>query len=385
MNPVDEFQSQHLFVIVGGSPLPNYVAVQLLRKSTGHVYLVHTASVTKIADRICQVAKLVLGKDATKILVDDTDANGMAMKVAGFAQNKSGVGLNYTGGTKHMVIHTFRGIVVGLGASGARPTLSYLDANSLSLRIESGSANTRTVPVSLDVAVSFNELLTLHNMGVQQIETRLLCPDIYPDLPRVPYESISEWWKSASHGMSGRLDRIALPADAAFDPIRPHWLGAQTVGELAVAWDAPVGDIAKWFQEAGLESYVLWSARKVKDSAQIHESAKNFKPKEVNFEFDVVALRGYQLFAISCANHSEKAVVKQKLMEAFVRARQMGGEEARTAVVCRIGSTDPQSNPKLIEQEMTELLDAEGKIRVFGAEQLPNLSEHLLKWFTAKK
>jgi hypothetical protein len=97
----------------------------------------------------------------------------------------------------------------------------------------------------------------------------------------------------------------------------------------------------------------------------------------------VVAMRGYQLFAISCANNKDKSAVKLKLTEAYVRSRQMGGDEARVAVVCRIPPGDPQNSPKLIEQEMVEQLGAEGKIRVFGAEHIPTLRTHLQNWFTA--
>lgn len=69
----DDLKSQHLFVLVGGNPLPNSVAIRLLRRENGHVYLVHTAQTNKIADRICQGAGLVLGQDAVKVLVGGRD------------------------------------------------------------------------------------------------------------------------------------------------------------------------------------------------------------------------------------------------------------------------------------------------------------------------
>jgi len=375
-----EVKSQHLFVLVGGNPLPNYVAIRLLRRDGAHVYLVHTPQTTLIADRICQVAGLVLGKDATKILVKDGDARGMRQAVSRFAKGKPALGLNYTGGTKHMALHVFQGMVV----ANPHVTLSYLDADALSLRIEQGEENTQDWPVSLALQLTFQDLLALHGHKVQSIEKELICPEVYRSLPDAPYEQWGEWWGRASRGMSGKTGDILLPTEAAFDPIRPYFGAATTVGELANQWGASVSDLSKWFGEAGLESYVLWSMREVAAEAQLVETAKNVMPQGIKFEFDVVAMRGYQLFAVSCANNRDKGKAKLKLMEAYVRSRQMGGDEARVAVVCRIPPHDAESNPKLIEREMAEQLGVEGKIRIFGAEHLPALPKHLLAWFTTR-
>jgi hypothetical protein len=271
----EDLKSQHLFVLVGGNPLPNYVAIRLLRRDNGHVYLVHTAQTTKIADRICQVAGLVLGQNATKLLVDDGNAAGMRTTVLGLARSKSGIGLNYTGGTKHMALNVFQGLI----AANPRLTLSYLDAETLSMRIEQGDSPTRNFATGLALQLSFQEMLTLHGCTVLTIETDLICPAVYPALPRVPYDKWKDWWSGASRGMGGRTANIALPTDTAFDPIRPHWGDAATVGELAKHWRTDVATLSKWFGEAGLESYVLWSARQVAQAAQLGETAKNFKPK----------------------------------------------------------------------------------------------------------
>lgn len=381
MNTIPEdLKSQHLFVLVGGNPLPNVVAIRLLLRENGHVYLVHTAQTNKIADRICQSAGLVLGQSATKLLVDDGNAAEMRTKVLRQAAQKSSIGLNYTGGTKHMALHVFQGLI----AANPRLTLSYLDAETLSMRIEQGDGATRSFATGLAVSLRFQELLALHGRTASAIETDLLWPEVYPDLPRVPYDKWRDWWGSASRGMGGRTAEIVLPTDPAFEPLRSHWGDAVTVGDLAKHWRTDAGTLAKWFGEAGLESYVLWSVRRVAADAQLGETAKNVKLNEIDFEFDVMAMRGYQLFAISCANSKDKGTIKLKLMEAYVRARQMGGDEARVAVVCRAPANDLLSSPRKIEQELTEQLGAEGKIRVFGAEHLAQLSIHLLNWFTAK-
>ena len=107
-------------------------------------------------------------------------------------------------------------------------------------------------------------------------------------------------------------------------------------------------------------------------------------PVELGFEFDVIGLRGYQLFAISCANANDKETIKLKLFEVFVRARQMGGDEARIAVVCRAPAHDENRTPEAIEDEIRREWDREGKIRIFGEEHLPDLPTHLAEWVTVQ-
>lgn len=93
------------------------------------------------------------------------------------------------------------------------------------------------------------------------------------------------------------------------------------------------------------------------------------------FEFDIAAMRGHQLFAISCTTDSSKPLRKAKLIEAFVRARQLGGDEARVALVCAYG------DPAALEAEIAEDWFTVGRVRVFGRPDLTQLAEKLTRWF----
>jgi NAD(P)H-hydrate repair Nnr-like enzyme with NAD(P)H-hydrate epimerase domain len=66
---------------------------------------------------------------------------------------------------------------------------------------------------------------------------------------------------------------------------------------------------------------------------------------------------------------------KLKLFEAYVRARNLAGDEARVGLVCMA------KEPKKIEQEMVRSWDVEGKVRVWGHQHLPKFSEQLVDWF----
>lgn len=177
------------------------------------------------------------------------------------------------------------------------------------------------------------------------------------------------------------METVRLPI---FGNLSRHWGRCETLGDLATAWGAKVGDLVTWFDGIWLEDYTLWSLQQVQSESEVHEIVRGLELKKRRLdkpEIDVVALRGYQLFAISCATASDhKKKIKLKLFEAYVRAHQLGGDEARVGVV----SFAPDGTPDRIRKEIKEEWDVEGKFRVFGVEHLPELSKHLQEWFNSQ-
>jgi hypothetical protein len=52
-NPIDEgLRSDHLFLLIGGNPAPNWVAAGLLLRDGGQIYLVHSPDTAEVAKRI---------------------------------------------------------------------------------------------------------------------------------------------------------------------------------------------------------------------------------------------------------------------------------------------------------------------------------------------
>ncbi|MEZ4726047.1 MAG: hypothetical protein R3E79_02810 [Caldilineaceae bacterium] len=373
--------------LLGQIHYPIHVAIQLLRPASGHVYFVHTAETRVIADRLCAATGLKAGKETTKIPVTDASANEIISKVYQHATGKTELGLHYTGGTKRMALYTQQAILKAADQYGYLPTWSYLDARTLSLYIEKAGGNTHILPAAFAVQPSTATLLALHGCTASSTLGTPIADyltGLYPALVQTPYEVFRQWWDKAKHGMRGRMEQIVLPHGSLLAPLADYWNGVETVGDLASQWQTTVGELARWFDNLGLEDYTLWSLQQKQQVTAVHETAMNLKAKELGFEFDVIALRGYQLFAISCANADKKDQLKLKLFEAFVRARQMGGDEARVAVVCRAPAHDSQRTPAVIEQEIRNEWDREGKIRVFGEEHLPNLADHLADWLTTQ-
>ena len=67
-------------------------------------------------------------------------------------------------------------------------------------------------------------------------------------------------------------------------------------------------------------------------------------------ELDVVAIRGYQLFVFSCYAGKNMDSCETRLYEAAMCAQQLGGSEARFALVCG------HENKETVENQMNGTL-----------------------------
>jgi hypothetical protein len=94
---------------------------------------------------------------------------------------------------------------------------------------------------------------------------------------------------------------------------------------------------------------------------------------------------GYQLFAISCTTSSYHDRCKQKLFEAQLRARQLGGDEARVALVSCYNRNETDYLRKelsLIIGNQKEEDKYDKRIEVFGRSDLDStqFSKKLDRW-----
>jgi len=106
----------------------------------------------------------------------------------------------------------------------------------------------------------------------------------------------------------------------------------------------------------------------------IHPQSEQGVP---DYDIDIGVMQGYRLYAISCTTDADPGMCKLKLFEAYVRARNMAGDEAHVGLVCLA------ANPKNLEKQLSRSWDAEGKVRVFGQADLQSLSDQLANWFNS--
>jgi hypothetical protein len=317
-----------------------------------------------------------------------------------------------------MSVHSYRGLFDASGVDN--PVFSYLDARSLKMLIDRNNEKKSPLPVPVKEQIKLEELFELHELPWnknQKPSDKPVLPDAAQEFlnaylsvtPRNTDSIAEHWWKWCK----GKLHPITKDRRSGFwlsetelEPIPGISLDAapenikqilqkyrmlNSNGELCLPAAKDQGfsllsDFCAWLSGIWLEHYVLHQIQSMSGQfADIHESAMSFHiddPQNQDdrydrFEFDVAFMRDYQLFALSCTTARDKATCKQKLFEAHLRAKQLGGDEARIALVCL------NDNPDRIKRDL-EATVRDKKIVVFGCNDLkPNkFAKKMTKWIS---
>jgi hypothetical protein len=417
MSNLDEYKVKHLLLLVGSNPLPNYVAARTLLEDRGTVYLIYTDDT--ITEEECLHECLEYNsvnqfQNIEAIPLYDYQADSYHISktikeiLAPLLNSTERVGLNYTGGTKAMAVHAYRAV------EKLKPDaiFSYLDSRTLEMCID--RQNNSPIREKVFLKISFPKLFGLHNLKWQNDQP----PSADPTLPDAAKEFADfyqdeklakawrYWCKNKLRHQMKFYDKYGnyvwrkeeqlkaeLPIEIKSLPdniktiLRQHLDASTDVLDLSVTQKKGFNDlthVCQWLDGVWLEDYVLQEVKKVYSQYPINDSGMSFHIEDPNpnapswktypkFEFDVAFILGYQLFAISCTTTHSKSLCKQKLFEAYIRARQLGGDEARVALVCCY------DKPAVLEQELINTI-ADPKIKVFGREDLPKLASKICKW-----
>ncbi|WP_442943280.1 Card1-like endonuclease domain-containing protein [Nostoc sp.] len=325
--------------------------------------------------------------------------------------NNGKIGLNYTGGTKAMSAHSYRTLFYEeiqdkTGKVYRRRKgiiFSYLDPRRLEMCIDREDNERERLKVKPDtLQIPLVTIFQLHGLNLKKNPTQQAqSPELAQELVKVFADKakVTQWfdwyhnifcqearkenrkWKNKTD-----LAKLLIPVDNLPSEIVAALRDKQLLisdNNLALGEVEKLGvflkieDFCKWLDGIWLEHYVLEELKKIANSQLLQDYGLNFEiplqGTKDGFEFDVAFTRGYQLFAISCTTASERKLCKSKLFEAYLRAIQMGGEEARVALVCC------SNEPDTLKAEITDTLSNK-KIAVFGCADLLNLSDNIIKW-----
>jgi hypothetical protein len=426
-NIPDAWKTQHLFVLVGGNPLPNYVAVQLLLERGGTLHLLTSAGTAAIGRRIAELAHRS-GCEFTAPPYDSLEDPGSRSAIVSFFEKQvkpltGSIGLHYTGGTKAMAVHAFQ----ELRKRYPQAVCTYLDARTLQMR---HTEDPGCIPVGMAVQPSAVDLVLLHNIPLAYFVVGLddqLVP-LYQALAAAHatpagQQAYDDWCRVTLRRGNGKLmeKRGHLPADGrlfyptapelaqvaevmraifgipgdAFDPeqVRQRLklqrvLAKATPGmeqqilefQPSVVEVLPLDELIRYLDGTWVEHLTFDAFRKVEPKYRPHDIAMSLKTKQTvndpyDFEFDVAAMRGYQLYAVSCTRSNERSTCKSKLFEAAIRATQIGGEEAKVGLVCC------DKDPQVLERQLQSLWrERKEEIRVFRLSPLAELTEKFYDW-----
>lgn len=402
----------HLFLLVGSNPLPNFVATRLLTKDKATIHLLysedtHTQNIPSTRDEAVYLAGVLQADSALQsrgVQVAPPrgihDSNGREIENqlgticndAGLARGTTtSIGFNYTGATKSMSVHTYRALAARFGT---RCRFSYLDPRRMALWYDNSSD-----PCCIshtDVTLSIQTLAAMHGYSVEKSPRQTPeFPDLLPLLKEIHQtpDGINAWRDWLGTDMS------AFPQHALLSNIRDYFLSvcdgrvspdllAQKLGKFENLGSYRKDFLGDWLQDVALEAIIANShefhiehyGAEIKPTPNPQREAQ-FKQKgfEVpEFDLDVAAMLGYQLFAVSCiASEKANGETKKHLFEAYLRARQLGGDEARIALVCYVDDGQKMKLESVIQRNW----HVQENIKVFGRSDIPNLAEEFRSWF----
>lgn len=419
----------HLIMLVGGNPLPNAVTGRLLVRDSGRITLVHSDDTKSVADDLkTWFAKYQIFNVIPKKVVE-SNAENIHTEVHNIIDKNERTGLNYTGGTKTMAVHAHRAFRDILGNSAIKMS-SYLDSHKLRLIFDDG--HYYDAIANLPAPFELQDFIDLHaSLRINPCNppiTRAWLPDTTFALAKGGQGSLSRTWKEwySDHIKSLKQPRfrhelkdlsenlvgwryqywqdeerlkattVPFPEGTIGRKLKQELIAAGYPSDLSdlnlgqaynalatppvILSDCPshleTEELCAWLEAKWLEHHVASCLKEsgLFDSVYIGVEIilEEDKQHPVCFELDVVGIRGYQLFAISCTT-SGSFDMKQKLFEVAMRARQLGGDEARIGLVCT------SDRPSHIQSESRATIDKH--IRVFGSNHLRNnLQTALTAW-----
>lgn len=393
----------HLFLLVGKNPLPNAVAGQLLCTKGGTVSLLYSAEVANVKEKLKKHLEN-FGFKVEPELINESDPKdiwrGVRKRMECHASDKA-IGLNYTGGTKAMAVHAYRALEKITGEKSLKPACSYLDARSLQMIFdpddpESGD-NSKKLRVKEMVKLNIDTIINLHGWTYKPGS-----PNRTPKLSKTAAELAklyaankeSEWiiWKN---DLSDKVENhkvmlFNLPTDIklknVMDTLRAELnlsgnsLNLNDANVLKIFGTAKA--FKRWIHGNWIEHHILAILQGLKAPLNLSDCAQNVETNSVQFDIDVIAIQGYQLFAFSCGLISKleykeaeiKAGLKRKLFEAHLRAEQVGGDESCVSLVCL------HNNPGVIESEMKQHGLRDRHVKVFGRNHFADLKGGIENW-----
>lgn len=336
------------------------------------------------------------------------------------------IGLCYTGGTKAMAVHAYRAVEQTLARNRWPEALvaTYVDARQLAVRRDSadpltGTMSTMKRVTPKDCTLSLQELFYLHGREISPHAAVLSLEKTVQALLQIHADS------DLSKGWTTWLNQVVYPAvfceSKGWEPLRwKKWREleqagllslplpeAERVRDLIIKADEIVQDgqfnfsllasrlgfedrkrklvqSVKWLEGGWLEHFVFKVLQDLQPGLNLVDVETDVRvaadSRFPDFQLDVVTMRGYQLFVFSCSTSTEKGLVKQKIFEAVLRARQLGGDEARVAVVCC--SKEPD-----LRDELNDLFRQGGQlelIKVFMRDDLLSLPDKVCAWIASE-
>jgi hypothetical protein len=357
---------KQLLLLVGSNPLPNLLAVRILKPES--ICLFYSPETKLVKDYLLETLKAKVGEENLneKCIANATDSSAVRQAFKLISKDSH---LHYTGGTKIMAAHArmaFR------DAGGKDEQASYLDERNAVLRFDNGYE----IPLSKQhLELTIDEILGLHGITRPSKGEPPKPEPTEQDVRRIVDGSMK------APDLAGKLYTLHLEegkprsfSKAKREPVKlEDFVSDLSIQQLPEnAWTE--NTYKKWCDFLGGGWLERWCGDLVQDvvkESEVHVSVDCNRSNGRQFEIDVALVRGHRLYVISCTTDTKIGLCKSKLFEVAMRARQLGGDLARCALVCLLHGSD-KKGPFVdqLRSDVEDIWDAPNTPKVFGLDDL---------------
>ena len=357
---------KQLLLLVGSNPLPNFLAALILKPES--ICLFYSPETEKVKNYLLEVLQAKVSKEclSEKCIANATDPSSVRQAFNSISTDSH---LHYTGGTKIMAAHArmaFR------DSGGKDEQASYLDERNAVLRFDNGYE----IPLSKQhLELTIDKILWLHGITIPSKGEPPKPEPTEQDVKRIVDGSMK------APDLAGKLYTLHLEegkprsfSKAKREPVKLE----DFVGDLSIQQLPENGwtenTYKKWCDFLGGEWLERWCGDLVQDvvkESEVHVSVDCNRSNGRQFEIDVALVRGHRLYVISCTTDTKIGLCKSKLFEVAMRARQLGGDLARCALVCLLHGSD-KKGPFVdqLRSDVEDIWDAPNTPQVFGLDDL---------------
>lgn len=377
-----------LILLVDGNPLPNYLAAMTLRPC--EVRLVHSSETEGPAKQLKKALEEDLANANSEPVIERDKINDPACAQEVFRRLRKlmrndahSTHLHYSGGTKVMSAHA---LIAFNAAGGLQGNASYLDEKEGLLRLDDGTTGTLQDKHPL----TLKRILQLHEVqskGRSEVEGGPTLKDAQavleevlrkPELAAALYERI-EGTRKAGHC---RKDGKDAEVPAAAERFSPQDFNLDlSVPEIPEDGSWPSKRLECWrkfLKGEWLEEWCGQLVRRLCPSGSVSVGVNCTRiPSNRRFEVDIAVVRAHRAYFISCTTSDVLRECKLKAFEVAIRARQMGGDLARSALICLLES-ESSSVTKIqqLRQDVETVWGAVNPTMIYGLGDLKAWSGH---------
>ncbi|MFN8672935.1 MAG: hypothetical protein U0457_12745 [Candidatus Sericytochromatia bacterium] len=377
-----------LILLIGTNPLPNLVVAKFFIKENynlKNIWLVYSEGTEKYKNNLTTCIKEYLKSINKELSFEDIEISNeraskeikidiqekIIDKIKEDKKNNRIIHLNYTGGTKSMVVHSYRTLE---NEFLKKISFSYLNAENFKI-YDDLEEDYISNDLRKEIKITFDDLTKLHNytesgsenIGKINLDTSLeIIEKIFSDKENFEsfFKSENGYKREMFSDNNGELLEKAKDIDKSkFENFQPNAIFKELLDSLPNEYSIfdknfnlkeiisnKQTDFTSGFLDGKLlEYYVFNSIKEILDISdkqnELLISSKICKdPKKTDMEIDITYIKGYQLFAISCSTTDDKYMAKSKAFEVLKRAKQLGGDEAKSILITCL---DYEKNEKL--------------------------------------